>query len=100
MAPVAEAKQARRYFVSGMVQGVGYRYYAQDAAERLGLSGYVRNLNDGRVEAYAIGSLSDLEEFRAALERGPMMSRVSHVAEERADILPRYKGDFVIEHGF
>lgn len=93
-----EAKQAKRYFVSGMVQGVGYRYFVQDAAERLGLAGYVRNLNDGRVEAYAIGSPNELREFRAAIERGPMMSRVSHVAEEPADVLPRYASEFTIEH--
>ena len=47
---------ARRYFISGIVQGVGFRYFAQDEAERLHLSGYVRNLRDGRVEVYAIGS--------------------------------------------
>jgi len=46
-------KQARRYFVSGLVQGVGYRYFTQDAADRLRLTGYVRNLRDGRVEVYA-----------------------------------------------
>lgn len=80
-----------------MVQGVGYRYFVQSEAERLGISGYVRNLRDGRVEAFAMGGAEELAEFRAALARGPMMSRVSSVAEEPAGLLPRYAGDFVIE---
>ncbi|PYU07174.1 MAG: acylphosphatase [Acidobacteria bacterium] len=83
-----------------MVQGVGYRFFAQDAAERLGLSGYVRNLRDGRVEVYAIGGAEQLAEFWAALQRGPSMSRVARVAEERAQLDERYAGEFVIEHTF
>ncbi len=83
-----------------MVQGVGYRFFAQDAAERLGLSGYVRNLRDGRVEVYAIGGAEQLAEFCAALQRGPSMARVAHVAEERAQLDERYAGEFVIEHTF
>src|SRR5215475_14322378 len=68
---VGSEKQARRYFVSGLVQGVGYRYFTQDAAERLHLTGYVRNLRDGRVEAYAIGTAEQLSRLRNALEKGP-----------------------------
>ena len=51
-----ETQVARRYFVSGMVQGVGYRYFARQLAQRLGIAGYVKNLRDGRVEVYVIGS--------------------------------------------
>ena len=82
-----------------MVQGVGFRYFAQDAAEQIGVSGYVRNRRDGRVEAYAIGSAEQLAEFLAVLGRGPMMSRVAHVAEEPAEFDARYADEFVIEHG-
>jgi len=46
---VSETKQAKRYLVSGMVQGVGFRYFTQDTAEKLQVSGFVRNLRDGRV---------------------------------------------------
>jgi acylphosphatase len=60
-----EKRIARRYFVSGMVQGVGYRFFVQRVAGRLGLQGYVKNLTDGRVEAYAIGAPASLAEFRA-----------------------------------
>ena len=47
-----------------MVQGVGFRYFAQDAAEKLRVSGFVRNLRDGRVEAYVMGTPEQHAEFR------------------------------------
>jgi acylphosphatase len=53
---VREKASAKRYYVSGIVQGVGYRYFAQGVAERLEIAGYTRNLRDDRVEVYAIGS--------------------------------------------
>ena len=66
-----ETQFARRYYVSGMVQGVGYRYFARQLAQRLGIAGYVKNLRDGRVEVYAIGPASVLASLRPELERGP-----------------------------
>jgi acylphosphatase len=95
---VSELKQARRYFVSGIVQGVGFRYFAQHAAERLHVSGYVRNLKDGRVEVYAIGTDEQLPKLRAALERGPWGASVSEVAEEIAAMDSQYQGKFVITY--
>lgn len=92
------AKQARRYFVDGIVQGVGFRFFAQRMAERLHLSGYTRNLRDGRVEVYAIGGADELGKLRAALERGPSGASVSEVAEEPAAIDPRYTKGFVITY--
>ena len=64
---MSEAKQAKRYLVSGMVQGVGYRYFTQDAAEKLQVTGFVRNRRDGRVEVLAIGTPQQHAEFRAQL---------------------------------
>ena len=64
-------------------------------SRRLNLSGYVRNLRDGRVEAYAIGTPEQLAKFRAALEHGPRFSRVTAVAEEPADVDPQYADEFV-----
>jgi acylphosphatase len=81
-----------------MVQGVGYRYFARTAARRLGLSGYVRNLRDGRVEVYAIGLPDALDALRPELERGPQVSRVSSVDAEDAGVEPQYDGDFTIEY--
>jgi acylphosphatase len=89
--------QARRFFVAGRVQGVGYRYFVQELAQELGLRGYVRNLRDGRVEVLAIGSPETLRLVRQALQQGPMMSRVAEVIEEPATREPRYDKDFTLE---
>jgi acylphosphatase len=92
---VTDAKQAKRFFVSGFVQGVGFRNFTEGEARRLNVSGYVRNLRDGRVEAYAIGTPEQLAKFRAALERGPRFSSVSGVNEEPANVDPQYAHEFV-----
>jgi acylphosphatase len=95
---MATAQIARRYFVSGMVQGVGFRYFTQDEAERLRLSGYVRNLRDGRVEIYAIGSAENLALLRTLLERGPRGAMVQHVAEESANLDAKFAQEFSITY--
>ena len=95
---MSEPKQARRYFVSGNVQGVGFRYFAHRAAERLHLSGYAKNLPDGRVEIYAIGSAERLVKLRSVLERGPWGASVSEVKEENAAIDSNYADDFGITY--
>ena len=95
---VSEPKQARRYFVSGIVQGVGFRYFSQHAAERLRLTGYAKNLPDGRVEVYAIGTGEHLAKLRSALERGPWGASVSEVKEEDASIDSNDAGGFVITY--
>ncbi len=66
-------------FVSGRVQGVGYRYFVYDHARVLGLTGWVRNLQDGRVEVVAEGSTEALEALLSELQRGPGGSRVKDV---------------------
>lgn len=75
---------ARRAVITGRVQGVGYRFFAARAARELGLSGWVRNLPDGSVEALAEGGEDPLARFLDRLRRGPLSSRVdSVVVEER-----------------
>ena len=81
-----------------MVQGVGFRYFTQHAAQRLHLSGYTKNLPDGRVEAYAIGAPEELTKLRSALERGPWGASVSEVKEEPTAIDPNYEHGFVITY--
>jgi acylphosphatase len=98
MEDTPQARESRRYFVSGMVQGVGYRYFAMRLAQRFGLGGYARNLPDGRVEVYAVGSASKLHEFRKELERGPQGASVASVAEEVASLNPKFERGFSIEH--
>jgi acylphosphatase len=95
---VSELKQAKRYFVSGIVQGVGFRYYTQHAAQRLHLSGYAKNLPDGRVEVYAIGTGEQLAKLRSVLARGPWGASVSEVGEEGASIDSQYTTRFVITY--
>jgi len=94
---VSDEKQTRRYFVSGTVQGVGFRFFVQREAEKLHVGGYARNLFDGRVEVLAAGSAAQLDELKSALERGPRFSSVSEVREEEAQPAPRYEKRFVIE---
>ena len=70
---------ARRFVVSGRVQGVGFRYFTQDAARREGIAGVVRNLLDGRVEVLAEGDDEALRRLEQAIRRGPSGARVEHV---------------------
>ena len=81
-----------------MVQGVGFRYFAHRAANRLGLAGYVKNLRDGRVEVYAIGQAAQLDAMHGELQRGPRSASVSEVAEEDVPIEPQFTASFSIEH--
>ena|SRR5690349_9858155 len=93
---VNETRSAKRYFVSGMVQGVGFRFYTQRIAEKLRVSGFVRNLRDGRVEVLAMGTAEQHNQLRRQLERGPLGSDVTEVLEEPAPVEAQYDGSFVI----
>ncbi|MGE0811946.1 MAG: acylphosphatase [Vicinamibacterales bacterium] len=84
-------RATRQFLISGRVQGVGYRWFAMDAASREGLVGHVRNLPDGRVEVVAEGDVDGLTRFEAALRRGPSRSRVEHL--QIAEIEPLGGGD-------
>jgi acylphosphatase len=79
-------KIARKYVIRGRVQGVGFRYFVQRAADALGLRGHVRNLDDGRVEVYAVGSPEQLSELAGMLWKGPRMAEVRGVDEEEAPV--------------
>jgi acylphosphatase len=81
-----------------MVQGVGYRYFAQRVAHQLGIQGYAKNLSDGRVEVYAIGQPEALDSYRTSLARGPRSAEVSRVEAEDRPIDQRYADSFSIEH--
>lgn len=74
-----------RFIVRGRVQGVGFRYFAVRAARRLGLTGTVRNMPDGTVEAIAQGPDDAIAGFRAELERGPSYGRVDSVHESEIE---------------
>lgn len=91
-------RMARTFYVSGSVQGVGFRHFARRHAEQLGVTGFAKNLRDGRLEVYAIGNREALDGFRRRLEQGPQAAAVWEVVEEPAQLLPRYDADFSIEH--
>lgn len=80
-----EAKNQLHAWVQGKVQGVGFRLYVRQRAIDLPVSGWVRNLNDGRVELLVEGSRPDLESLLTALRQGPRGSQVSDVQVEWAE---------------
>jgi acylphosphatase len=86
---------AKRYFIRGRVQGVGFRYFAQCEAVQLGLSGYTRNLDDGRVEVYAVGTPDQLADLAGRLYTGPRFADVRGVEEHEAAV--QQYGTFHIE---
>lgn len=81
-----DRKIAKRWFVSGTVQGVGFRFFVQKKASALGLGGWARNLDDGRVEVYASGSREALSDLAAALHIGPHAAEVRGVEERDAPL--------------
>lgn len=72
---------ARKFIISGIVQGVGYRFFAQRAAARHQVTGYVKNLEDGRVEAWVEGEETEVKEFKDDLNAGPQYANVRHIEE-------------------
>jgi acylphosphatase len=79
----------------GRVQGVGYRMYAQEEAERLGLTGWVRNAHDGSVEAVAEGDEPALEDFVKWCRKGPPAARVTDVETAYSEATGEF-GEFSI----
>ena len=82
----------RRFVISGRVQGVGFRYFALDAARREGLHGFVRNNDDGTVEAVAEGESEALERFERAIRRGPSRSRIEQVMVDNVEPMAASSG--------
>ena len=82
-----EPVTARRFFVRGRVQAVGFRYFVERAAGELEITGYARNLADGRVEVYAVGAARKLDELAGLLWQGPRWAEVRGVEEQDAPVL-------------
>jgi acylphosphatase len=80
------ATAAKLYFIRGRVQGVGFRYFVERMAAELSLTGYTRNLDDGRVEVYAVGSSENLVELTQRLWKGPRFADVRGVEEQDAAV--------------
>lgn len=73
---------ARRFLIAGRVQGVGFRFFVGDRARAEGVHGFVRNLDDGRVEALIEGDQEAVERMERMLRRGPAGARVESVTVE------------------
>jgi len=84
--------RACRAVVTGAVQGVGFRYFTQREADRLGLSGWVRNLPDGSVEVYAEGEESTVRLLLNSLAHGPNWADVENVEEHWTEPSGNQKG--------
>lgn len=72
---------ARKFVISGQVQGVGFRFFTQRAAARHQVVGYVRNLRDKRVEAVVEGTAASVEAFKLELATGPRLASVENIEE-------------------
>ena len=86
-----------RLLIAGRVQGVGFRWFACDAAARAGCTGTVRNLPDGRVEVVAEGEPAALAALEAACRRGPRGGRVDAVQDQRGEAAGEFPG-FAVVH--
>lgn len=71
---------ARRYLVRGLVHGVGFRFFTDEVARREGLSGFVRNCDDGSVETLVEGEREAVDRFERSINQGPPLSRVDDVS--------------------
>jgi acylphosphatase len=78
-------------WVKGRVQAVGFRAYVQQNAVQLGVSGWVRNVANDRVEAVAEGSREQIDDFILAVKRGPLGSRVDEAREERESVTGEFQ---------
>jgi acylphosphatase len=78
--------QTRRYVISGRVQGVGFRWFVEREAAQIGITGWVRNRENGDVEVMATGRREQHIALRAHLQQGPRASRVDHVSESAAPL--------------
>ncbi len=80
------AQIARRFVISGMVQGVGYRAFAERSARQIGVTGWARNQDDGGVEVQANGTVEQLDDFEARLRQGPRWAQVRAVEVSEAAV--------------
>jgi acylphosphatase len=83
---------ARRLVISGRVQGVGFRYFTQNAAAREGVAGWVQNLPDGRVEAFVEGDEDAVTRAERAIRSGPRGARVENVFVQDEEATGTLKG--------
>jgi acylphosphatase len=79
--------QTRRYLISGRVQGVGFRWFVEREAALIGVTGWVRNCENGDVEVMATATREQHALLRRKLQEGPRAARVDHISESPAPLL-------------
>ncbi len=84
---MSDDRETRRYLVSGRVQGVGFRWFVEGEAAQLGITGWVRNRDNGSVEVMATGTREQLNTLHGRLREGPRAARVDEVAVSPAPFL-------------
>jgi len=84
---MSDDRETRRFLVSGRVQGVGFRWFVEREAATLGVAGWVKNRDDGRVEVMATGNREQLASLYRRLHEGPRAARVDEVAASPAPFL-------------
>jgi acylphosphatase len=103
MSKVMVGRRCRHYLISGRVQGVGFRRFVENQAQKFGVAGRVRNLDDGRVEVLACGDENQMCEFDALMRRGPLHAAVSHVdchdVQASAAVVADLTGFSIVEDG-
>ena len=82
-------KQAHLY-ISGFVQGVGFRQYVRDSAKKMGLTGWVKNTPEGTVEALIQGKVVDLKELIQVCKNGPFLAEVKDIKVTNAAVKEHY----------
>jgi acylphosphatase len=92
----SEPKLSRHYAIRGRVQGVGYRYFVEHSANAIGVEGWVRNMDDGRVEVHACGTPDQLSAFEGLLWKGPRWAEVRGV--EAVEAAPEKIRGFEVRH--
>ncbi len=89
--------ETRRFVISGRVQGVGFRWFVEREAAQTGITGWVRNCDNGDVEVMATGTADQLRALHQKLQQGPRAARVDHVSESKEELLKantfRVEGD-------
>ena len=87
--------KTKQFFVFGRVQGVGFRFFTLQEAKQIGVTGYVKNREDGSVAVVAQGSEAQIQQLRLWLSKGPRTSQVERVIEQNYQTNERFE-QFVI----
>lgn len=95
----SESLTTWQIFVSGKVQGVGYRRFAQKTASELGVRGWTRNLRDQRVEILAQGDEATLERFLFRLREGPALAKVTETQVHQRELSEHHTGFEITQDG-